>query len=318
MSAKIGNNIAEAIHFLEDGNCVGIPTETVYGLAANALNISAVAKIFKVKDRPDFDPLIVHTDSIEKASALVSCWPEKAKILAKKCWPGPLTLVLPKSEIVPFEVTSGLDTVGVRVPNHPLALELLASLPFPLAAPSANPFGYVSPTSAQHVADQLGNKIPYILDGGDCQIGLESTIVGFEDEVPVIYRLGFYSKEMIESMIGAVNVQINASSNPKAPGMLQSHYAPLKPVYKEVPSNVLPENVGFLAFKELDNRFKEENQIILSPNADLYEVARNLYAGLRKLDITNVECIVVDSFENIGIGIAINERLSRVFSAPSF
>lgn len=318
MSAKIGSNITEAIKFLEEGDCVGIPTETVYGLAANALDISAVAKIFKVKDRPDFDPLIVHTNSIEKALQFVDYWPEKAKILAEKCWPGPLTLVLPKSDIIPFEVTSGLDTVGIRVPNHPLALELLQSISFPLAAPSANPFGYVSPTSAQHVAAQLGNKIPYILDGGDCQIGLESTIIGFEEEEPVIYRLGFYSKDMIESMIGTVKVQINASSNPKAPGMLQSHYAPLKPVYKEVPFNVLPENVGFLAFNELNSRFKEENQIILSPNSDLYEVARNLYAGLRKLDNTSVDCIVVDSFENIGIGIAINERLSRVFSAPSF
>lgn len=318
MSAEIGQSIADAAHFLNEGNCVGIPTETVYGLAANALNPVAVSRIFKVKNRPDFDPLIVHTHSYEAALQYVKGMPEKAKILAQHCWPGPLTLVLPKKEHIPFEVTSGLDTVGIRVPKHSLTLELLQQLEFPLAAPSANPFGYVSPTSAQHVAQQLGDKIPYILDGGHCEIGLESTIVGFEEEEPVIYRLGYYSKEILEELIGPIRVQINTSSNPKAPGMLKAHYAPLKPVYQKVPAHISSNRVGYLAFSTLNDNFLPENQVVLSHNKDLFEVARNFYAGLRKLDMMDVDCIVVDEFENTGIGVAINERLSRVFSASSF
>ncbi len=319
MQAEIGNDISAAAHFLKQGNCVGIPTETVYGLAANALDVTAVSAIFRVKNRPDFDPLIVHTHSLEQALEYVAELPEKARILAEKCWPGPLTLVLPKKEIIPFEVTSGLETVGIRVPNHPQTLALLQSLPFPLAAPSANPFGYVSPTSAVHVANQLGDKIPYILDGGNCEIGLESTIIGFENGEPVMYRLGYYSKEMLEHWIGPISVQINTSSNPKAPGMLKSHYAPIKPVFEQVPANVADQKIGFLAFREKNPRFLNHHQVVLSSSGDLFEVARNLYAGLRQLDmIDEIDCIVVDIFENKEIGIAINERLSRVFSAPSF
>lgn len=318
MSAEIGQSIAAAAQFLNEGNCVGVPTETVYGLAANALDSVAVSKIFRVKNRPDFDPLIVHTYGLEAALRYVQEMPEKAKILAVNCWPGPLTLVLPKSNVIPYEVTSGLETVGIRVPNHSLTLQLLKGLEFPLAAPSANPFGYVSPTSAQHVAQQLGSKIPYILDGGSCEIGLESTIVGFEEGNPVIYRLGYYSKEMLEELIGPIRVQINTSSNPKAPGMLKSHYAPLKPVYRKAPAQIPNERVGYLAFSSLNAFFLPENQIVLSASGDLFEVARNLYAGLRKLDMMDIDCIVVDQFENAGIGVAINERLNRVFSASSF
>ncbi|WP_405512000.1 L-threonylcarbamoyladenylate synthase [Spirosoma sp. KNUC1025] len=188
--AQIGTDRQIAKQLLEAGNVVSIPTETVYGLAANALNPDAVLTIFRVKNRPTFDPLIVHTDSLEKLDRFVSTIPESARDLASTYWPGPLTLLLPKKAIIPDLVTAGLPTVGIRIPNHPLTLALLNSLDFPLAAPSANPFGYISPTTAQHVADQLGLQVPYILDGGPATIGIESTIVGFDGNKPTVFRLG--------------------------------------------------------------------------------------------------------------------------------
>ncbi|MES2733756.1 MAG: L-threonylcarbamoyladenylate synthase, partial [Bacteroidota bacterium] len=188
-TARIGTNISHAIDLLQQGEVVAIPTETVYGLAGNALNTKAVARIFSVKNRPTFDPLIIHTNSLEKVLQFVDEMPAQAKTLAQACWPGPLTLLLPRKDSIPDLVTSGLDTVAVRIPNHSLTLSLLEALEFPLAAPSANPFGYISPTTAEHVYNQLGKKIPYILDGGPCLVGIESTIVGFEDGEPTIYRL---------------------------------------------------------------------------------------------------------------------------------
>ena len=229
--AIIGTDINKASFFLKEGKLVAIPTETVYGLAANAFNSDAVAGIFEAKNRPTFDPLIVHTYNLEKVNEFVThIHPELLK-LANAFWPGPLTLLLPKKNTIPDLVTSGLDTVGVRIPNHPITLSLLSQLNFPLAAPSANPFGYISPTTAIHVNNQLGLKIPYILDGGACKIGLESTIVGEENGEIIIYRLGGLTIEAIKTVVGKVSVQLNQSSNPKAPGQLKSHYAPKKPIY---------------------------------------------------------------------------------------
>ncbi len=206
----IGTNIQTAAELLRKGEVVAIPTETVYGLAANAYNEAAVLKIFQAKQRPAFDPLIVHVHSLEQVKEVVSFseltrkdMRKEAEALMVKFWPGPLTLVLPKSDRVPDLVTSGLDTVAVRMPAHPMALELLRSLDFPLAAPSANPFGYVSPTTAQHVADQLGDKIPYILDGGPCTVGVESSIIGWESEADqwVLYRPGGTPVAEIEAVM---------------------------------------------------------------------------------------------------------------------
>jgi L-threonylcarbamoyladenylate synthase len=188
--AEVGVDIERAAAFLRKGQLVAIPTETVYGLAGNALDLKSVSSIFETKNRPSFDPLILHVASLEQVSPFVSEFPEKLKCLAEAFWPGPLTVLLPRKASVPDLVTSGLDRVAVRVPNHPLTLALLAQLDFPLAAPSANPFGYISPTQAAHVAAQLGSQVPYILDGGACAVGLESTIVGMEVEQVVIYRLG--------------------------------------------------------------------------------------------------------------------------------
>jgi L-threonylcarbamoyladenylate synthase len=229
--AITGTELNVAKEFLIKGELVAIPTETVYGLAGNALNEKAVLSIFEVKNRPAFDPLIIHTDSIDKVKEYVSVFPEKAQRLAEQFWPGPLTLLLPKKQIIPDLVTSGLDTVAVRIPKHPQLLELLAELSFPLAAPSANPFGYISPTNAEHVNQQLGDKIPYILDGGECEVGIESTIIGFEADDTVVYRLGGLAVEDIEKLVGPVMLMPHSTSDPKAPGMLKSHYAPRKPLY---------------------------------------------------------------------------------------
>ncbi len=179
----IGTDLHLAIKLLTEGKLVGIPTETVYGLAANALNADAVLNIFEAKKRPVFDPLILHVPSVDVARLHVTRFPEKALQLANAFWPGPLTMVLPRKHHIPDIVCSGLETVAVRMPNHPLTLELLSQLSFPLAAPSANPFGYISPTTAKHVDEQLGNQISYTLDGGPCQVGIESTIIDFSGKL---------------------------------------------------------------------------------------------------------------------------------------
>jgi L-threonylcarbamoyladenylate synthase len=311
--AIINTDIQQAKVFLEQGNVVGIPTETVYGLAGNAFDIEAVTKIFEVKNRPTFDPLIVHTNSIERLAEFVQFIPEKALLLAQKFMPGPLTMLLPKHPSIPDLVTSGLDTVAVRIPNHPLTLELLANLAFPLAAPSANPFGYISPTSVQHVAKQLGEKIPYILDGGECQIGLESTIVGFENEEVIVYRKGGLAIEDIEKVVGKVRVNSHSSSNPKAPGMLKSHYSPRKDllIFQGEKLDKDVDKIGYLAFQKFNSNLPKENQLILSESGDYKEAAKHLFAYMRQLDSMNIDKIYVELLPEKDLGRAINDRLKR-------
>lgn len=312
--ATIGTDITTAIRHLRQGDPIGLPTETVYGLAAKALDEAAVVKIFQVKNRPSFDPLIVHVASLAQAQEHVSELPESARILAQATWPGPLTLLLPKAAHIPDLVTSGLPKVGIRVPNHPLALELLRQVDFPLAAPSANPFGYVSPTTAQHVQDQLGAAIPYILDGGPCTVGVESTIVGFENEKAIVYRLGGKKLEDIESLIGRVTLRLNKSSNPIAPGMLATHYAPRKPVILGDISELLPryqgQKVGVISFQQ-DWGVTSGTQLILSPTGDLEEAARKIFSALRMLDTGSFDVILSERFPDVGLGRAINDRLTR-------
>lgn len=309
--SKIGNSITESIKILKNDGLVGIPTETVYGLAANGLKASAVLKIFTAKKRPSFDPLILHSSS-DKIFQWVKEIPEPARKLAEAFWPGPLTLILPKADSVPFEVTSGLNTVGVRVPNHPLTLELLQKIDFPLAAPSANPFGYISPTTAQHVENQLGNEVDYILDGGACQVGIESTIVGFENNEAVIYRLGGLAIGEIEAVIGKVKVQNNQASNPKAPGMIAVHYAPKKPLLlvKNFSEVIDDEHTAYMIFDQNPN-VSSERQFSLSMTQDYYEAAAKLYALMRHLDESKFSKIIVQRLPDIGLGKAINDRLFR-------
>lgn len=313
--AIIGTDISAAKKLLEAGEVTGIPTETVYGLAGNAFNDDAVLNIFRVKNRPQFDPLIVHTHSVAAVSAFVRSFPEKALKLADAFWPGPLTLLLPKSEVVSDLVTSGLDTVAVRIPNHPLTLALLSNLDFPLAAPSANPFGYISPTSALHVEQQLGAQIPYILDGGESQIGIESTIIGFEGEEAVVYRLGGTSVEAIERIIGPVAQVVHSSSNPKAPGMLKSHYAPRKPLFIGHLSDILKHHashkVGSLTFEKILPELPIEHQRILSPSANYAQAAKRLFAYMRQLDSLPIDVIHAELLPEKDLGRAINDRIRR-------
>ncbi len=307
-----GTDIETALRCLKNGQLVGIPTETVYGLAANALDAAAVAKIFSAKNRPFFDPLIVHTHALSEVHRYVRSIPEKARMLAEVFWPGPLTLVLPKAELIPDLVTAGQDTVGIRVPSHPLCLELLRQLDFPVAAPSANPFGYVSPTTAQHVVDQLGDKVCYVLDGGPCSVGVESTIVGFREEEPVIYRLGGTSIEAIVSVVGPVLEQISASSNPAAPGQLDVHYSPkCRVILSDDALATDSFDIAYLRYHKTLPHIAADRQMILSPHQNAEEAAINLFAMLRKLDSQGFRCIVAELLPEIGLGRAINDRLRR-------
>lgn len=309
--ASIGSDMDRAVSLLQQDELVAIPTETVYGLAGNALSGPAVARIFSVKDRPQFDPLIVHVPDLARAKDYVLEIPEAAKKLADKFWPGPLTLLLKKRAIIPDLVTAGLDTVGIRCPDHVLTRKLLQTLPFPLAAPSANPFGYVSPTKPEHVNEQLGNKIQYILDGGPCQVGIESTIVGFEDDGAVVYRLGGLSLEDIEQTIGTVNLMTHSTSNPKAPGQLKSHYAPHKKVVLGSIDALLKTHgsrAGVLSFQK---DFNVQNQIILSPSGKPEEAAQRLFEALRSFDKMNVDVVLTELVPDQGLGRAINDRLRR-------
>lgn len=310
----IGQNLEQAGEFLRAGQLVAIPTETVYGLAGNGLDPQAVVRIYEAKNRPAFDPLILHIASLDVLPEIVSEIPEKALLLAERLWPGPLTLVLPRKPVVPDIVTSGLDTVAVRIPDHPLTLELLKRLDFPLAAPSANPFGYISPTKASHVAEQLSGSVAYILDGGDCQVGLESTIIGFPEGIPTAYRLGGLTLEAIESVAGPVQRLPHSTSNPKAPGMLQSHYAPRKPFllsHRSAPGFIAGEDTGYLLFSDPLPGVAPEKQRILSPTGNLQEAAQYLFSFLRELDKTAAHKIHAEKVPDEGLGKAINDRLLR-------
>lgn len=309
--ANIGTDVSFAADLLTRGHCVGIPTETVYGLAANALDETAVFQIFAIKQRPDFDPLIVHALSTEVAFSLAKDIPEVAKKLAETFWPGPLTLVLPKSEVIPAAVTSGLDTVGLRVPNHPLLQSLLNQLSFPLAAPSANPFGYISPTKAAHVQAQLGEKIPYILDGGSCEIGLESTIVGFDvRQRAVILRAGMISALDLAKVLGYEPAIQKSSSKPQAPGMLLSHYAPKTP-FKPYKEGATMAGFGFLGMAPSDLGHRFSKHIFLSEDLNPFVCARQLYQAMRQLDEEGLEGIYFEWPPEGALWIALRDRLER-------
>lgn len=314
--AEIGQDITHARQVLQSGGLVAIPTETVYGLAGNALDDEVVSKIFSAKNRPSFDPLIVHVSNIEQAKNFVEEVPVQAQTLASKNWPGPLTLLLKRKSNIPDLVTAGLDTVAIRVPAHELTQRLLSTLDFPLAAPSANPFGYVSPTTAEHVNQQLGDKLDYILDGGACTVGIESTIMSFEADAPRVLRLGGLSLEEIESVVGPVEVNIHSSSKPDAPGMLKSHYAPNTEIvlvedFLQKGKNST-SRIGALAFNKYIEGIDPKNQFLLSKSGDLDEAARRLFTGLRTLDQRkDIDTIVTAYVPNQGLGRAINDRIKR-------
>ncbi|WP_338769203.1 L-threonylcarbamoyladenylate synthase [Bernardetia sp. ABR2-2B] len=322
----IGSNIKIAKENLEKGSLVAIPTETVYGLAANAFDIKAVAKIFEAKNRPTFDPLIVHTDSIDKIKSWTTDFPSWAEELGKHFWAGALTLLLPRKPIIPDLVTSGLPHVAVRIPNHSLTLELLKSLDFPLAAPSANPFGYISPTTANHVFEQLGEKVSYILDGGSCQIGVESTIIGEENGQLTVFRKGGIAIEELEKVVGKLIVKEHSNSNPHSDkkeltkvassGMLLSHYAPkikmrLGNIEQMLKENISNNEIGILSFNKTYNQIPTQHQFVLSEKGDFSEAAQNLFSHMRELDKLNIKIILAELLPEKELGRAINDRLRR-------
>lgn len=312
----ITSNIDKAVKALINDEIVALPTETVYGLAGNAYNDSVIRKIFDLKKRPLYNPLIVHIRSASCLHEVAQNIPEMAFKLSEKFWPGPLTLLLEKKEQISALVTAGKNTVAVRVPDHPFILDVLNRLEFPLAAPSANPFGSISPTCAEHVSDYFDQSLSVILDGGECERGIESTIVGFEENTPVLYRYGSISVEDIEKVAGKLRVNTKNDKHPDAPGMLSRHYSPATDTYfadnvEDLINDFDGKRIGLLLFK---NKFQESKirvQEVLSRDGDLTEASRNLYAALHRLDKAGLDVIIAEKLPDYGLGAAMNDRLRR-------
>lgn len=316
MTAPITCDVQAAAQVLRRGGLVAFPTETVYGLGANALDETAVARVFEAKGRPRFDPLIIHVPDVDAAQPLVAELSRPARRLAARFWPGPLTLVLPRSALVPDLVTAGLPTVGIRVPDHPLSLELLRAAGRPVAAPSANLFGRVSPTTAAHVSEQLGARIDLIVDGGPCRVGIESTVLRLDDEIPTVLRLGGITVEELETALGHVRVALmNADGNlpQSAPGQLTQHYAPQTPVRvtDDLSSERAGARVGVLAWQGVDNADAYGAVEVLSASGDLREAAARVFAALRRLDAAGMEIILAELLPERELGRAVNDRLRR-------
>jgi len=311
----ITKSIKKAAFYLNKGAVVAIPTETVYGLAASIYDESALKKIFEIKQRPFFNPLIVHIDSIASLGKVAINIPEQAFLLAQHFWPGPLTMIFEKNNTLSNIVTADKKTVAVRIPNHPIALELIKEVGIPLAAPSANPFGSISPTSAKHVENYFKNQLDVILDGGMSEKGIESTIVGFNKKEVIVYRLGSVSIEMLELVVGKVKIMKKSEKYPIAPGMLERHYAPkTQMILSNNPLNsalsLLGKNIGLLVFKDTPI-YSDYFTVVLSSEGDFDEAAKNLYAAMHKLDSMGFDLIIAEKFPDKGIGKSINDRLMR-------
>ncbi len=314
-------DIQRAASLLRDGGLVAFPTETVYGLGADATDLTAVARIFEAKERPSFDPLIVHLADSDWLLRYVESIPPDAQRLADHFWPGPLTLVLPKRPIIPDIVTAGLPTVAVRVPAHPIAHALLEAADIPIAAPSANRFGRISPTTADAVRIELGDRVDFVLDGGPTQHGIESTVVAFDDGVRIL-RPGPITREKLQHFLGheiaVVGREKSADGNAlESPGQLARHYSPRTPmrlvtsVAEFSPSN--GQRVGLLAFQQPTEGFDLIE--VLSDDGDLREAAANLFAALRRLDEAELDLIVAESVPEHGLGVAIMDRLRKASSS---
>ena len=328
--------VESAAAVLRQGGLVALPTETVYGLGGNAYDPGAVAKIFAAKDRPYFDPLIVHVPDIDWLPRVVQQFPPVATRLAERFWPGPLTLVLPKVDQIPDLVTSGLGTVGVRIPDHDLMRQVLRAAEIPVAAPSANLFGRLSPTTAEHVRMQLGHRIDGVLDGGPCRIGIESTILHIESDRVTLLRPGGISREEIEALIGPVHrPPLTAAESPAAPGMLDSHYAPRTPLFmvNQVPLIAPWARTGLMVLRDSElphmrmaaadtpliassvphqsPTVSYVSMEVLSPTGDLIAAAAHFFQALHRLDGAKLDGIVALRFPDEGLGIALNDRLQR-------
>ncbi len=301
---------------LEHDELVAIPTETVYGLAANAYSDNAINKIYALKNRPASNPLIVHISNASKLENIAQNIPEVAFKLVEKYWPGPITLVLEKQEHISSLITAGLNSVAVRVPNHSLTLELLNSVNFPLVAPSANRSNHISPTHPEHVKLSFGYKAPFILNGGQCAKGIESTIIGFEDSVPKIYRQGAIGQDEIEEFLRLKVISTSSNQPIVAPGMSHKHYSPntdfiLSDNIELAAKKFEGKNIGLLLaqpHKTIEANFPHK---ILSRNGSLNEMMNNLYSYMYALDQLNLDIIIAEKVVNDGVGIAINDKLAR-------
>lgn len=318
---------------LKKGGLVAFPTETVYGLGGDALNPEASARIYAAKGRPSDNPLIVHIADMEALKVLASEVPEKARLLADRFWPGPLTMIMPKSDAVPYATTGGLDTVAIRMPSHPTAYELIRSSGVYIAAPSANTSGRPSPTTAQHVYEDLNGRIDMIIDSGKVDIGLESTIVDLTGEIPTILRPGYITKEMLEEAVGPVTIDKailadheDPNLRPKAPGMKYKHYAPkadlilvdgeeekvvakINALAKE--AVLLGKKVGIIGTDETIDRYPEGEVVSIGARSDEDAIAKHLYKLLRDFDEKEVDIIYSESFATPRIGQAIMNRLLK-------
>jgi L-threonylcarbamoyladenylate synthase len=302
--------IRHAASLLRAGRLVAFPTETVYGLGANALDAAAVARIFAAKGRPSTSPIIVHVSSMEMARLVFAEWPQRAESLTQRFWPGPLTLVLKKQPAVPDLVTAGLDTVGVRMPAHIVALALIAAARVPVAAPSANRFTQLSPTTAEHVRQSLGDRVDYILDGGPCSVGIESTVLSLTGDSPLLLRPGGISRQQIEQLIGPVAQPAQPSIGAhRSPGMHPRHYSPATKLLL-VHDGAVPES-GVGAYVQLHHRpGREVREVVIMPS-DALEYAAQLYRVLHQLDGRDYDWIAVDAPHNAPEWEAVCDRLQR-------
>ncbi len=306
-------SVSEAARLLKEGEVVAIPTETVYGLAGNAFEPKALAKIFAAKERPTFDPLIVHIADIAQLTDIAKDIPDSAYKLAEAYWPGPMTIILPKKDCIPDLCTSALPSVAVRFPSHPIAQAIIRESGLPLAAPSANLFKHVSPTTAEHVAAQLADRIAGIVDGGPCSVGVESSIISLVGE-PTVMRPGAITPEMFKAILGEVKIKESTSKPGQpmlAPGQCDTHYRPQVPLYYgEVPAGyTLPEHTVRIAFGSQAGPIPAT--VNLSATGDMVEATSKLYAFMHDLDKSEYDLILVDPIPNKGIGIALNDRLKR-------
>lgn len=311
VSEATPEKIREAADIIKKGGIVSFPTETVYGLGADALNPSAVAGIFEAKKRPFFDPLIIHIadkESLERISAKID--PMTVRLI-EKFWPGPLTVVLEKNMNIPDIVTSGLNTAAVRMPSHPVALSLIKAAGTPVAAPSANRFGCLSPTRAEHVDNQLGSSVDLILDGGPCTIGIESTIVKISDSGLYLLRPGGIAIEEIEECAGEKMFLQESGENPEAPGQLPWHYSPEKKVVISETPPINHKKSGYLFFKHIPEDYPRDKSFVLSSKGDLREAAANLFAHLHRLDSMEIDIIYAQPVPRINLGAAIMDRLEK-------
>ncbi len=317
-NTETGTDILLAKHYLDKEDIVAIPTETVYGLAANIFSEPAIKKVYSAKKRPATNPLIIHIANKEWIYELAEDVNEQAKLLIDNFMPGPLTILLPKKKLIPDMVTSGLPNVAIRLPAHPIANNLLKQLDYPLAAPSANPFGYISPTTAQHVYDQMGGKIPYILDGGKCKAGIESTIIGFKEHETVVYRLGSITIAELEAVVGKVILNSN-TKDIVAPGMLKKHYSPRTPLLltqniEDALTQYTGKKIGLLTYDSYSQLLPYEHQIILGETKNMSLIAHNLYSAMHIMDAAGYDIIIVKRLPDEGIGRSINDRLNRASS----